>query len=372
MHHLAHSYRPALNFQRSFSFNGTGFQAPKSVQRSPLFHRNIVKNTQNPSVLTRCDVKQMLGFRSPLPNLTTRRRFTTSTSVLPNPTLHCEEASTKMYHLIKEKGQIDAYNNFVVDITALPGLSAELSLEKSAVAFMKALPILIAEQKEKGRHVFSLKIPSDNGRIMQYAIENGFRHHQGNPEFSVLNYCLQEHTAKACSFPIFRTVSIGVAGVVFDRTLEKVLVVMEKSGPIKKFKPPTGTVEYGNEQETPLEAVIRELNEETQIKVKPSDAVIVGTTWTNNYRGTNPDISYTFAFILPQVIKPISQEGEISKAKWMPVKDFLKCPPEEKDKPWMLRRIVSVAYHAMQNDKAWKPHTCYLSTGKPVTMYSAV
>lgn len=272
-----------------------------------------------------------------------------------------------MQKVIEEISKTDAYRGFLVDFTSFP---TDVTLPPR-YHFKKMIQSMVNELRRKGTHVFSLKIPACNGDIMEVAIDLGFRHHHANHNYSLLNFCLKGHKATECSYPPYRTISAGVTGVVFDQQLQKVLVVMEQIGVIKKFKPPTGGVDYGESQETPLQAVVRELKEETQIEVDPNKAFYVGTGWSNNYRGVNPDISYIFAFVLPEIKAPVAQDSEISKAVWMSVEEFIKEPPEEKEKPWLLRQAVVAALDAVKSGNSWKKQTLYLTTGKEVDFFSA-
>jgi len=280
-----------------------------------------------------------------------------------NDSCSLSPSGSHMYSEILKKGETDSYKTFNLDCSSMkvPDMKSD--------EFKEILSRICKEEGEKGIHVVSLKILSDQSTIMKCAIDIGFRHHQGNQEFSILNYCLKKHTVKTCTYPKYRTLSVGVTGVVFNKTLEKVLVVKEKHGPIK-LKPPTGGVEYGKEQDTPWEAVVRELREETGIIVDPSKGVLVGHTWSNNFRGINPDISYIFAFVLQDEVKPVIQEDEISSADWVSIKDYLESPPEEKEKPWMLRQTVKTAWEALLDGSSWNRKTFYWTNGKPVELLS--
>jgi|GEM_PF-1185955 len=261
----------------------------------------------------------------------------------------------------------DPFKGLMLDFTLLPSKD----MFKYSVIFRNILRMRIEVEKESGIHVLGLKVPSNEGDIMKVAIECGFRHHHGNAEYSLLNLCLKNHDLKECSFPPYRTISAGVTGVVFDPELKKVLVVTEKVG-IKKSKPPTGGIEYGVNEDTPLKAVIRELREEVNILVKPDEAVLVSTGWSNNYRQNNPDISYIFAFCLKEMQEPLIQQSEIEKAEWVSIEDYALLPKDEKDKPWLLRQAVTIAYRALKDQRdIWKPQTLYLTTGKPVEFYSS-
>lgn len=262
----------------------------------------------------------------------------------------------------------DAFKGCVFDFTALK----ENDIFEETEVFKNIFRIQIEIARENGTHVLGLKVPAAWGTVMKSAIDLGFRHHHANGEYSLLNLCLSGHRASECSFPAFRTISAGVTVVVFDPTLAKVLVVTEKTG-IKKPKPVTGSIEYGEKGDTPLKTAIRELEEEVKIRVKPEDLVLVGTGWSNNYRQNNPDISYIFAVRLKEMQEPVIQQSEIAKAEWVSIDEFTKTLEDEKDKPWLLRQVVVVAYNALKKQKGvLKPQTLYLTTGKPVEFYSSI
>lgn len=266
----------------------------------------------------------------------------------------------------KTISKADPFKGMLLDFSLLP--SKEMF--KESRVFKNILRARIEVEREAGIHVLGLKVSSSDGDIMKAAIECGFRHHHANAEYSLMNLCLQGHSISECSFPAYKTVSAGVTAVVFDAELKKVLVVTEKTG-ITKSKPPTGGIDYGVNQDTPLKAVIRELKEEVNIEVNASDAVLVGTGWSNNYRQNNPDISYIFAFRLKEMQETVIQQSEIKKAEWVSIQDFALLPEEEKEKPWLLRNAVFVAHQALKNQKdLWKPQTLYLTTGKPVEFHS--
>ena len=298
------------------------------------------------------------------------RLFTTTRSLTNLHKDTIKQQSKSVQNAIKAMEEIakrDAFKGLVIDFTAWP---IEKKIPSSRI-LNKTLNYIIQNEKEN-THVFGLKVPSNNNTLISTAINHGFRFHNANPTSALLNLCLENHEIKQCTFPPFRTVSVGVTGVVFDRELKNVLVVMEKIGVIKKFKPPTGGVDYGEGRETPLDAVVRELEEEVNIKVERDEAVFVGTGWTNNYREYNPDISYIFAFVMKKKQELNLQHSEISNAKWISIEEFKEEPVEEKQKPWVLRQAVIHAFEAVQKrGLAWKPRTLYLSTGKPVEFFSA-
>ncbi len=261
----------------------------------------------------------------------------------------------------------DPFNGCMFDFTALK----ENGIFEETEVFKNIFRIQIEIARENGTHVLGLKVPAAWGTVMKTAIDLGFRHHHANGEYSLLNLCLSGHGPKECSFPAFRTISAGVTAVVFDPTLEKVLVVTEKTG-IKKPKPVTGGIEYGEKGDTPLKTVIRELEEEVQIHLKPEDMVLVGTGWVNEYRQKNPDTQYIFATRLKKMQEPVIQQSEIAKAEWVSIEEFIKTADDEKEKPWLLRQVVEVAYNTLKNQKGeWGQKTLFLTNGKPVEFYSS-
>lgn len=260
----------------------------------------------------------------------------------------------------------DPFKGCMFDFTALK----ENHIFEETEVFKNIFRIQIEIARENGTHVLGMKIPAAWGTVMKAAIDLGFRHHHANDEYSLLNLCLSGHGPKECSFPAFRTVSAGVTAIVFDPTLEKVLVVTEKIG-IKKPKPVTGGIEYGEKGDTPLKTVIRELEEEVQIHVKPEDMVLVGTGWVNEYRQKNPDIQYIFATRLKEMQEPVVQQSEIAKAEWVSIHEFMTAPDDEKEKPWLLRQVVEVAYNTLKKQNGdWGHKTLFLTNGKPVEFYS--
>jgi len=204
----------------------------------------------------------------------------------------------------------DPFNGCLFDFTELK----ENAIFEETKIFKNVFRIQIEVARENGIHVLGLKVPAAWGTVMKAAIDLGFRHHHANGEYSLLNLCLSGHELNECSFPAFRTISAGVTAVVFDPSLEKILVVTEKTG-IKKPKPITGSIEYGEKGDTPLKTVIRELEEEVKIHVKPEDMVLVGTGWVNEYRQKNPDIQYIYAIRLKEMQQPLIQPSEIAKAE---------------------------------------------------------
>jgi 8-oxo-dGTP pyrophosphatase MutT (NUDIX family) len=290
-----------------------------------------------------------------------------SSTILAQGSPNAHQVADKVRSCIK----LDAYHNCYINLSDIAGFG-----KTEFKAVKQLLPQIIEEQIQQKKgigeklHVIGLKLSPQQSRIVKYAAECGFVFHNANSEGMLMTKCLEGHQVTHCTYPRFMTVSVGVTGVVFDHQLEKVLVVQERLGANKKLKPPTGTVDYLKGTDDPLSAVVRELKEETHLDVNPADAVLVGNTWSANFRGTSPDINYVFAFRVSSNVLLKAQEEEISKIEWKPVQEYLAESLEEASKPWVIKRIVFAALEALNNKKEWRTHTLFWSSGKPVTLFS--
>lgn len=214
-----------------------------------------------------------------------------------------------------------------------------------------------------------LKLAPTHSRIHKYALDAGFCHHHADSIETVMILCLRGHLAKQCTYPAYKTVSIGVTGVVFNQTLDKFIAIKEKFGPYRDWKAPTGGVDTGEE---PVDAVVRELFEETGVQVKAEDAVLVGEGWSPNFRGTSPDINQVFAFHIDETECTLkAQEEEIEHVKWLPVEDFENMPVKlSHNKPFIIKAVVKAAQRAMQNQTGWHAHQSAWASGKDTHFYS--
>jgi len=272
-------------------------------------------------------------------------------------------AVLKVKTVLEKCKKFDDFNDCFFDLSEIPNFT-----DKQEQKALKALlPVLIEEQK--GKHVIGLKLLPCHARIVNYAIQYGFSFHNANHDGMFLTLCLKGHNATNCNFPKFMTVSVGVTGVVFDKELQKVLLIQEKWGKLNNMKPPTGSVDYLEAAEHPLNAVVREIKEETNIEVKPSDAVLVGNAWTQHLRGNNPDINFVFAFRVSTDAVLKAQEDEITHVGWQSIETYIKEDSGENNQPYVMKRIVTAALQAFVHQKEWVSHNLYWNNGKPVTLF---
>lgn len=258
----------------------------------------------------------------------------------------------------------DTFSNIIIDLSPL-----SLSTKKTARAVKELFPEWIETGKSSNNHMIILKLSPTHSRIHKYALDAGFHFHHADTKETVMTLCLREHLEQQCNYPSYKTVSIGVTGVVFNKNLEKFIAIKEKTGPYRDWKAPTGGVDTGEE---PVNAVVRELYEETGVQVNAEDAVLVGQGWTPNFRGTAPDINQVFAFQIDEnqcILK--KQEEEIENVKWLPVEDFENLHLTlSHNKPFIIKTAVKVAKNAMQNQTGWHVQNSAWGSGKDIHFYS--
>jgi ADP-ribose pyrophosphatase YjhB (NUDIX family) len=257
----------------------------------------------------------------------------------------------------------DTFGNTHIDLSRLA-----LSLKKIAQVIKEMIPAWIETGKTSNKHMITLKLSPMHSRIHKYALDAGFLPHHADSTETVMVLCLHSHNVKQCNYPAYKTVSIGVTGVVFNQTLDKFLAIKEKFGPYKDWKAPTGSVDTGEE---PVNAVVRELLEETGVHVKAEDAVFVGEGWTPNFRGSAPDINQVFAFQIDETRDTlIAQEDEIEHVKWLSVTDFANLPVTlNHDKPFVIKTVVEAAHRSLINQTGWHVNKSAWASGKDIRFY---
>jgi ADP-ribose pyrophosphatase YjhB (NUDIX family) len=271
-----------------------------------------------------------------------------------------EKVQGSFQHILNKNLKDDHYQNCIIDLTGSPD-----KITGDLTSFKEGIDQLVKREKSTSKHMVVFKISPQQSSLYEPLIQSGFAGHQANRKFTVLTKCLSDHSPDTCNYPKYRPILIGVTAVVFDQTLEKVLLIQEKQGPAKgKWKPPTGTVEYET-GENPTQAVVREVEEETGIQLKQEDARLTSCYFANNY--AIPDHNFTYVFVIPDIVPLKAQEGEISGIRWHSVDKFLSQTDE---KPWIMRTSVQAAFAALKKQTEWKPSINYFSSGKPATVLS--
>lgn len=272
-----------------------------------------------------------------------------------------ESVQIAFNNFIASNQKNDNYKNCIVDLS-----NSKDALMGNADTFKQGIHQLIIREKSNFKHMVVFRLSPGQSSLYQPLIESGFAWHQAHRDFAVLTKCLSDHRQEDCNYPKYRPIIIGVTAVVFNQTLDKVLLVQEQFGPAKgKWKPPTGTVEYET-GENPIQGVVRELEEETGVKVSPDEARLTSCYYANN---AVQDYNYTYAFRTSDAVLLKAQEGEISKVEWQSVSEYLSVKEE---KPWIMRTAVAAAFQSLKHGTSWAPGTSFFSSGKPITVLSTL
>lgn len=300
-----------------------------------------------------------------------------TTTILQSPLVSEEkkyaiksEILDKVKKLIASKTTYDPFGNCTIDLINVD----EFADKMHARALKIVLPGIVESEKAQQKHLVILKISPKQVRLYKYVQQVNFVFHQAHYEFAIAIKCLRdkEHPLSQCGYPKYKTASVGVTGVVFNRELTRFLAIQESTGPYRGWKAPTGTVDY-EKGEDPVKAVVREIAEETNVNISAENALLVGNSWTSCFRGTNPDINFAYAFCTDEDSQQLkAQESEIKKVEWISVKDFLENPaPVSHDKPLILKGVVEAALEAMRSRNGWIPQSLFWGSGKAVSFYSS-
>jgi ADP-ribose pyrophosphatase YjhB (NUDIX family) len=262
----------------------------------------------------------------------------------------------------------DPYGNCHIDLTDSP----ELQDKVQARAFKQLLPELIEDARTHGTHTLTVKFSSQCSRLYKYVQQAGLHFHFADRNKALAKICLQGHREEECTYPKYKTLSVGVTSVVFNENLTRFVAVQEKMGPYLGPKAVTGTVDY-EKSETPLQAAEREVLEETGLQVSSATGVFVGQVWTPNLRDGKPDENLVFAFQVQQEAQPLkAQEEEIRLVEWLSVNDFLTMRlPVKHSKPLILQRVVEAAQRVLQMNPNGHIQKLAWGSGKDAEFYSS-
>lgn len=127
------------------------------------------------------------------------------------------------------------------------------------------------------------------------------------------------------------TVTLGAGGVTFDAA-GRVLLIRQRSG---EWVFPKGHLDPGEE---PLDAALREVEEESGITASCSEPA---RSWTTEYRNTRGEIRRITWFRLsaPAGATPTLREAQFPEGGFLPVEEALRRLAFEEDRA-LLRRVV--------------------------------
>ncbi|KAG2263370.1 hypothetical protein Bca52824_070449 [Brassica carinata] len=209
-------------------------------------------------------------------------------------------------------GETDNYDG--VTVTMDEPMDAEVFTHR-----LRASLSLWREQRKKG---IWIKLPLGLANLVESAVSEGFRYHHAEPEYLMLVSWISNTPD---TIPANASHIVGVGALVLNKATREVLVVQEKSGYFRDknvWKLPTGVVHEG---EDICDGVAREVEEETGIV---ADFVEVLSFRQSHKAFLKQKTDLFFLCVLsPRSYDITEQKSEILEAKWMPIKEYV-------DQPW--------------------------------------
>eukprot|EP01026_Neomeris_dumetosa_P080024 TRINITY_DN88043_c0_g1_i7.p1 TRINITY_DN88043_c0_g1~~TRINITY_DN88043_c0_g1_i7.p1 ORF type:complete len:350 (+),score=39.62 TRINITY_DN88043_c0_g1_i7:4-1053(+) len=214
-------------------------------------------------------------------------------------------------------GKQDKYGGIIIEPNSLP---------QDAIIFSEQLRNSLQQWRSDNQRGIWLKIPIELSALVPEAVKQGFEYHHAKKEYVMMTLWLPD--SEPNRLPASSTHQVGIGAFVLNE-LHEVLVVQERSGPLKGtgiWKIPTGVA---NRHEDIYQAAIREVQEETGINAEFQG--VVSIRQAHGIAMGNSDLFFVCA-MKAQRQELIPEEQEIVAAKWMPLNeyrqmDFLKDQP---------------------------------------------
>ncbi|CDY09721.1 BnaC07g33400D [Brassica napus] len=202
------------------------------------------------------------------------------------------------------------------------GVTVTMDEPMDAEVFTHRLRASLSHWREQGKKGIWIKLPLGFANLIESAVTEGFRYHHAEPEYLMLVSWISNTPD---TIPANASHIVGVGALVLNKATREVLVVQEKSGYFRDknvWKLPTGVVHEG---EDICDGVAREVEEETGII---ADFVEVLSFRQSHKAFLKQKTDLFFLCVLtPRSYDITEQKSEILEAKWMPIKEYV-------DQPW--------------------------------------
>ncbi|CAG7883656.1 unnamed protein product [Brassica rapa] len=202
------------------------------------------------------------------------------------------------------------------------GVTVTMNEPMDAEVFTHRLRASLSHWRQEGKKGIWIKLPLGFANLIESAVTEGFRYHHAEPEYLMLVSWISNTPD---TIPANASHIVGVGALVLNKSTREVLVVQEKSGYFRDknvWKLPTGVVHEG---EDICDGVAREVEEETGII---ADFVEVLSFRQSHKAFLKQKTDLFFLCVLtPRSYDITEQKSEILEAKWMPIKEYV-------DQPW--------------------------------------
>ncbi|KAJ1439764.1 NUDIX hydrolase domain-like protein [Ochromonadaceae sp. CCMP2298] len=189
------------------------------------------------------------------PSFPSASPFSTSSSQLFSILL--QEEVEQVSGVLQYKG--DKYDGVIIDQACLPSNTED---------FLSTLETSLQYWRQTRRRGVWLKVPVEMVQLVEPAVRAGFSLHHAEKEYIMLNCWLSTDDNR---MPPSASHQVGVGSVVLHPQHDKILLVQERSGPLKNtgtWKLPTGLCDHG---EDIADAAVREVFEETGVRYVTCD-----------------------------------------------------------------------------------------------------
>eukprot|EP00898_Chlorokybus_atmophyticus_P001395 jgi/Chlat1/2256/Chrsp17S02569 len=205
------------------------------------------------------------------------------------------------------ESQGDKYNGVIITAEKLP-IDVEVfqSLAKQS----------LRHWREQGKRGVWLKIPKKKSQLVHPAVQAGFEFHHAEKDYIMLTHWLP---GVADNLPSNPSHQVGVGAFVLNERNE-MLVVQERSGPLKGlkvWKMPTG---LSNPGEDIGDTAVREVFEETGVRAEFQEVICFRQA--HGFAFGKSDLFFVCAMRALATDITI-QECEIEDCRWMPLDEFM-------------------------------------------------
>jgi len=234
-----------------------------------------------------------------------------------NETLKSFYATGRQFTSIEMEPKEDVFNGIrdrYKGITVSTS-SEKLDILKFPIKLQKSLDYW---QERQCRSIW-FKVDLDNSDVVPILAKNGFDFHHAKEGFVMMVKWLP--TDETSNIPVYSHTMVGVGGLVINDE-NQVLSITEKQAIIAgSWKLPGGYVEPGEDL---VDAVIREVQEETGIKTKFLSLLTIRHAHSFNFGCS--DLYFVMALTPTEDSELVNCPREIADSKWMEFDEYLTHP----------------------------------------------
>lgn len=185
--------------------------------------------------------------------------------------------------------------------------------DSDSILFEKTLKDSLDNWSSEKRSAVWLYLPIDLSHLAAISAKYGFKYHHAEDNEAVL--CKWLAHDRESKIPMFATHQVGVAGIVYRKDTDQLLMIQDRNMVRQLWKFPGGAANLGENIE---ETAVREVFEETGIKSK--FASVIGFRQQHNYPGGH---GRSDLYIVCR-LEPLSYEinacrDEIKECEWLDV-----------------------------------------------------